>query len=238
MEPEILVVDEVLAVGDAQFQKKCLGKMGDVAKGGRTVLFVSHNIAAVSSLCRSSILLVNGECHMKDDTEIVIQQYLRHSQHNKMGGYVDLENHPNRSGKGVPCLRGLSVSGSPDGPLVCGRPALIRIRITPELIAGRPEVGFTVQNIYGQRIFSFTTYWHTKTPNGFDKTGEISCYINRLNLMPGMYSLNVAAGPSDNPLQDNILEACQFEVAPADYYGSGRVPSINHGIIFLDAEWI
>jgi len=76
LEPEILLVDEVLAVGDAAFQKKCLGKMGDVAKGGRTVLFVSHNLGSIVNLCPRAILLVNGEKWSDDTSKRVISEYI------------------------------------------------------------------------------------------------------------------------------------------------------------------
>ncbi|HWQ45659.1 MAG TPA: ABC transporter ATP-binding protein, partial [Longilinea sp.] len=76
LEPEILLVDEVLAVGDFEFQKKCLGKMSDVAKAGRTVLFVSHNMSAVSSLCNLGILLLNGQILAKGDIDSIISSYL------------------------------------------------------------------------------------------------------------------------------------------------------------------
>ena len=79
LEPEILVVDEVLAVGDAAFQKKCLGKMGDVAKEGRTVLFVSHNIVAVRNLCGRTIWLNDGQIHEVGETTAVTERYLRKS---------------------------------------------------------------------------------------------------------------------------------------------------------------
>ncbi len=80
LEPEILIIDEVLAVGDAQFQKKCLGKMEEVSKNqGRTILFVSHNLAALSSLCPSSILLENGKIFQNGPTEKIITTYLRRS---------------------------------------------------------------------------------------------------------------------------------------------------------------
>ena len=79
LEPEILIVDEVLAVGDAEFQKKCLGKMGEVAKGGRTVLFVSHNITAVRNLCGQTLLLDQGEMQEFGDTYAVTEAYLRKS---------------------------------------------------------------------------------------------------------------------------------------------------------------
>jgi len=86
LEPEILVIDEVLAVGDAQFQKKCLGKMGEVARGGRTVLFVSHNMVAVRNLCAKAIWLDRGHVVQKGDADFVVSQYLSqagpaHSQH-------------------------------------------------------------------------------------------------------------------------------------------------------------
>lgn len=80
LEPEILVVDEVLAVGDAQFQKKCLGKMQEVARGGRTVLFVSHNMAAVTSLCSRAILLERGVLALDDSPERVINGYMQESK--------------------------------------------------------------------------------------------------------------------------------------------------------------
>jgi lipopolysaccharide transport system ATP-binding protein len=77
LEPEILVVDEVLAVGDAEFQRKCLGKIGEVASGGRTVLFVSHNMAAIQTLCQSAILLAQGELLLHASVDDVIREYMR-----------------------------------------------------------------------------------------------------------------------------------------------------------------
>ena len=93
MEPDILLVDEVLAVGDAEFQKKCLGKMEEVTrKSGRTILFVSHNMGAVQRLCKRSILLESGEIAMIDDTEKVIDYYLNKN----VGNRVSLSNMKNR----------------------------------------------------------------------------------------------------------------------------------------------
>jgi lipopolysaccharide transport system ATP-binding protein len=80
LEPEILIVDEVLAVGDAEFQAKCLGKMQNVAKGGRTVIFVSHNMAAVRALCGSALLMEQGRLSMRGSADDCIQKYLSHRQ--------------------------------------------------------------------------------------------------------------------------------------------------------------
>ena len=89
LDPEILIVDEVLAVGDAEFQKKCLGKMGDVAGEGRTVLFVSHNMAAIQTLCGRSILLTGGKIEIDGDSGFVTNQYLRPNQTNRDQSLLD-----------------------------------------------------------------------------------------------------------------------------------------------------
>lgn len=107
LESEILIVDEVLAVGDAEFQKKCLGKMGDVSKGeGRTVLFVSHNMAAVKSLCNSGILLSNGNIKMKGNTELVISEYQKDNKNNDI---YDCNNSEEKIGNDYIEIKHLSV---------------------------------------------------------------------------------------------------------------------------------
>lgn len=100
LEPEILIIDEVLAVGDASFQKKCLGKMGDVSKEGRTVLFVSHNMAAVQNLCSECIWIKEGTIHLKSGPSEVIYNYLSNFGIKDFSGEMDLRNWPNRRGNG------------------------------------------------------------------------------------------------------------------------------------------
>src|SRR5260221_4353623 len=102
LEPKILVVDEVLAVGDAEFQKKCLGKMRDVAGHGRTVLFVSHNMAAVRALCKKSLLLASGRLSMAGETGAVILKYVDQQNPN-----MDFSRAPLRSRK--PHIIGASI---------------------------------------------------------------------------------------------------------------------------------
>lgn len=93
LNPEILVVDEVLAVGDVQFQKKCLGKMNDISKQGRTVIFVSHNMAAVSQLCKTSLLLSNGQLMQLGATDEVLQTYLLSGHSNSPEVVIDSSKH-------------------------------------------------------------------------------------------------------------------------------------------------
>ncbi len=102
LDPEILIVDEVLAVGDAEFQKKCLGKMGDVAKGGRTVLFVSHNMVSIQNLCTDCIYIDGGRINVNGQTEEVIRKYLLDISHHDQqkseskSGIANLANHVNQ----------------------------------------------------------------------------------------------------------------------------------------------
>lgn len=98
LEPEILIVDEVLAVGDAQFQKKCLGKMQDVGKEGRTVLFVSHNMAAIRDICNTGLLITNGQLEESGSISSVVHAYVNGISFEE--GFRDLSKIKMRAGNG------------------------------------------------------------------------------------------------------------------------------------------
>jgi lipopolysaccharide transport system ATP-binding protein len=234
LEPEILVVDEVLAVGDAQFQKKCLGKMGDVAKGGRTVLFVSHNMAAVSHLCSSCVILKNGKLIAEGESNHIVEIYLSDNNDNNP---MDLTSHENRISNGAQALQWITIKGHNQQPLVTGQPAIVTIGFDRQKISSAPEVGFTIETLLGRRVFSFATYWVKRTPEMNFTNGVASCLIPKIPLTPGIYTINIAVGPINNPLQDSIYNTCQFEVLSADYYGTGKIPSSNHGVVLVDASW-
>lgn len=235
LEPEILVVDEVLAVGDAEFQKKCLGKMSEVAKGGRTVLLVSHNMAAVSNLCSSCVLLEKGRLLAKGESFHTIEMYLSSNSRN---GFMDLTYHRNRTSIDNSILKWISIKGQNDRPLICGQPAIISIGFDRHSISSSPEVAVTVETLFGQRVFSFATYWTERTQVMDFPNGVATCLIHKLPLAPGTYTINVAVGTANNLFQDHIANACQFEVESTDYYGSGKMPSSTHGVVLVDASWI
>jgi lipopolysaccharide transport system ATP-binding protein len=113
LEPEILVVDEVLAVGDAEFQKKCLGKMDDVAKGGRTVLFVSHNMAAINRLCSYAILMNAGKILAQGSTAEVTEKYLTGLDEEGGARVWNLENAPGTEDLKLISVRVLGENGNP-----------------------------------------------------------------------------------------------------------------------------
>ena len=127
LEPEILLVDEVLAVGDVAFQKKCLGRMGEVAREGRTVLFVSHNMAIIQSLCSRVIVLDKGRIIADDSTDVAIAAYLK-----TLGraNSSDLLGRSDRSGRGAILVKSVDVSGGHAGVIRSGEPLHVVVETT------------------------------------------------------------------------------------------------------------
>ena len=138
LEPEILIVDEVLAVGDAEFQKKCLGKMQDVAKGGRTVLFVSHNIPAVRTLCTTGIVLDSGRVLCAGSSNTAIETYLQgfgSTLHQSSLAWSETTGYPGNDRIRVRSVRIYSNASSPESVLQVGKPTFIDCEfwnLTPE----------------------------------------------------------------------------------------------------------
>lgn len=153
LEPEILIVDEVLAVGDATFQKKCLGKMSDVAQGGRTVLFVSHNMGAVNRLCPKSILLDSGRVAMIDTTQNVINEYMAYGE--KRCGTFEQANDKTKE----MTLRKITLNpGSDEGfvDVPYDKPIVIRIEYEVNESITNCLVWFAIQTIEGNYVFLST----------------------------------------------------------------------------------
>ena len=143
LEPEILIVDEVLAVGDAAFQKKCLGKMQDVSKGGRTVLFVSHNMAAVKGLCTRALLMQGGRLMMDDKIDGVIAEYLRAG--NSVGKVSWAEKPPQADGLKLldACVR--NSKGVAESRLACDEPFEIALRFETQRPLRDVRAGFIIK---------------------------------------------------------------------------------------------
>lgn len=227
LEPEILVVDEVLAVGDAEFQKKCLGKMGDVAHEGRTVLFVSHNMAAIESLCKKSMILSSGKITEAGLTSEIVSLYLR--QH---------DSSPLMRDGVVTKIFTQNFDGINTSTFRIGESIRIIIQLTiGNRIITNPVIGIGVNSSLGQRLFTVGTYFlDTPLPDLYGNV-EIICDLPSPVLSPGVYLLKLAIG--DNPFS-NFFEAeniYQFEVASSDYFGNGRLPQPQQGILVSKSSW-
>jgi len=218
LESEILLVDEVLAVGDAEFQKKCLGKMGDVATNeGRTVLFVSHNMGAVQSLCMRVIWLNGGGLFFDAATAETIFHYMQ-----RKGELVenDLSNRQDRAGSGKSKVVNISIQNfeNPPSPLLTvGKPVRFIIRVSNNMSG--LSCAFTIYDHLGQPITAFDSI--NPAPNDCPNhiiNNEFICDIDELAIAPGFYTMNVALR-SQGELQDHVESAVRFSIEEGFFNG-------------------
>ncbi len=229
LEPEILVVDEVLAVGDAAFQRKCLGKMSAVATEGRTVLFVSHNMAAVQNLCRSAHLLVGGRLVASGDPNDVIARYLQSSRDIEDQSLSERED---RQGSGKLRFAGFAVSGSAasNGTVIGGSAAsfVITYRGTPPL--NHVHIDMSISSQFGEGVLYLSNELIGKSIDGLGPIGRFEFSFAKLPLLPGTYNINLHCTVS-GVLADWLLDAARIHVIAGDYFGTGRVPPKGYGSI-------
>jgi len=234
LEPEILVIDEVLAVGDAAFQKKCLGKIGEVARGGRTVLFVSHNMGAVRQLCSSVMWLDLGKVKAHGGSPDMVDLYLRTTldQH---GSSMELSALPRAGGLGER-LRILSVEFNNGTPVLHGESLSVTIRY--KTMAGVNDVGFGFgfSSLEGIRVMSVDSDLvepQRDLENGF--TGLVEAIIPELQLQPGKYSFDIGARSGNNNGLDYLKGCTQIEILPGP-----ATPSLiirDDGGMRIPANW-
>ncbi len=235
LEPEILVVDEVLAVGDAAFQRKCLGKMSDVARSGRTVLFVSHNMAAVRNLCTRAVRLNQGVLVQEGPVDDVVKGYLDSSAEIME---VPLDAREDREGSGRVRLVSLRcrTDGHESAQLVCGEAGDLDLhyRAASPLRDVQVSVGFASQTGEGALILDSELAGSAIAEAPAE--GVLRCHLDRVPLLPGRYSLNLYVTVAGQ-IADWVRDAVQLEVADGDFYGSGRLPPPGYGSVAVDHAW-
>jgi len=238
LEPEILIVDEVLAVGDAEFQKKCLGKMGDVAKSGRTVLFVSHNINAVASLCRTAILLQEGRMVSHSaDVHMVLNMYLSPtvSAHT-----VDLSHHPNRATSGPTVFQEITIEGREGELSQCVLPdddVTIHFKVAPPHPIRNPRVSIGVTNYRGERVFAVGTHIGGTLIPALDGPATIHARFTVPRLVPGKYNLDIGFYDSEGSPLDAIYGGAVLEVLKSDYIKMLYDNAPDFGQLMVRSEW-
>lgn len=242
LEPEILVVDEVLAVGDAEFQKKAIGKMQDVSKGGgRTVLFVSHNMASVQSLCSRAILLKNGQIKFDSFTETVISEYINDNVsklENKLSDRLDRKGNLAFKINEVKFLNANTKQKL--DILLSGTPVLIEFnyKIHKKNIEFRNvHIAIAFDYISGKSAFVCNNKYTGELIQINQHTGKFYCKIEKwpLNLGEYIYRIHCEA---NNELIDRVENAGKIIVHSGDYYGSGvEVPKHLNGVL-INYTWI
>ncbi len=238
LNPEILLVDEVLAVGDAEFQARCLGKMGDVAANqGRTVLFVSHNMAAVEHLCGRVLVLDHGRVTYDGTAEDAVAEYMAAAAadgtHEGPGVY-------NVSGTHV--TRVTTTDGRvPTDQFLTGQTVTIVIDMKDFNQVRLPKLGVSVVTATDQLVFVA----HTRMrPLSFeqrhrDGVEQIELHIPDLPLVPGHYWVNVSVfDAADGSERDHIGRAAELRVVGgSNVYGTGYQPRPADGLVYVEHEW-
>ncbi|MGH6957444.1 MAG: ABC transporter ATP-binding protein [Caulobacteraceae bacterium] len=224
LEPEILVVDEVLAVGDAEFQKKCLGRMNAVAESGRTVLFVSHNMGAVSSLCDRALLLEGGRVTAEGDADEVIRQYVE-----RAASVVDEARFAERAGAAITAVR-------IDRREAIRRNLAVEIEYSSDLAIAKPIGGIVLRSLSGQAVWGTNGIIHPMSGAcGHGASGKLVCRSESLPLLPGDYTISVWLSDWNHVL-DHQPDCLSFELG-VETEAVTRPPAQVTGHLDWRGEW-
>jgi len=234
LESEILIVDEVLAVGDAEFQKKCLGKMNSVSKGeGRTILFVSHNLNAISVLCNSGILLGNGLINALGDIDFVLDKY------QSIGKLIrDKFNSNNRTGDGeIRIIDVLLISGHDTGVITSGSKldVVLKYEATQIDLEANYEFALGVSDFMERPMFMMTNAYKKQNIRLQNRIGSVIISIPKLPLHLGNYTMNLAVRKDGNE-KDFLEEAVSFSVELSDFFESQNAYHVGYAGFYTDFE--
>ena len=237
LETEILLADEVLSVGDVEFQKKCLGKMGDIAKQGRTVLFVSHNMGTVLTLCPRAILLRFGQLIHDGPSESTIKDYLSNLSATSADAFGD---NPERAGNGAVQLvsaRVFNEVGQASSHLIAGRSAAFEFRYK-NFSSERRGINFmfTIFNNLGIAVSTFDLSHSRKLVDASGQGGVITCHIPDLPLPIGEYRAG-ALLTVNSEVADWIPNILVFQVDNSNFFSSGRNPPVQLSTCLIRHEW-
>lgn len=237
LEPEILIVDEVLAVGDSEFQKKCVEKMRAVSRTGRTILLVSHNLALVESLCSRALTLRRGEGVGVGPAAEQVAKYMAESRADAEAA-IDLRAHPQRQAGATPMLTGLTLLADGQESTIARMDGSFGFELTYEL-PRKPRdlrVGVILENAHGVKLTVATpTYECPHLLDDPPAVGRVRAEIPAHNLVAGTYYLNVYMQAEG--LGDGIEPAGALDIAPADVFGSGSIPEAGVAATYLRCQW-
>ena len=238
LEPEILMIDEVLAVGDIEFQKKCLGKMDSVAKEGRTVLFVSHNMGAIKSLCTRAIVIDNGRLEFDDIPYKSINHYVEKSKQSEKLALIDRRDRMGNQKLKFTSICLINSNEEITDTVLSGDKLIIeaKYKLYTEEIKN-VYIQINIIDPFGQVLFSCSTDIKNQNRSSINKNGAFRCIVPRLPLSENKYTLFISCKEDRYTHLDRIENAMSFNVLKGDFYNTGRINFKNTGHFLVDYNW-
>ncbi len=238
LDPEVMLVDEVLAVGDVAFQRKCLGKMGEVAQSGRTVILVSHQMEAILSLCPRTIWLDNGAIRDEGPSEEIVRKYL--AAMHEVRTQTDIADRTDRKGSRAALFTDFRLqdeSGQVIGAVPTGDTVdFVLSYVAPDGPINDVSVWFWLRDPFtGRRLITCWSYLTGQDFMALPEKGELICRVPNFPLSPGQYSVDLSIRVERNTA-DKLLNAAKIDVVPGDFFGTGRkLESV--GDFVLEHDW-
>lgn len=224
LEAEILIIDEVLAVGDAEFQRKCLGKMNEVAKSGRTVIFVSHNLGAVRALCKSCCLLQQGQLLLTGTPDTVIQTYYLNNMEEKATFQRSISKYENTRLTLRPTELTTVVDAEPNGFMQVGQDLAFDVAFEADAPTTEIYISIMISSTsFGDFILSSTYFLPTFTFKQPTRKGKIRVNFGKLPLIAGQYIAAFWVGAEVQNVE-HIPDALVFEVQEKNVWGTINNP--------------
>jgi len=236
LETEILIIDEVLAVGDVEFQRKCLSKIGDLMRCGRTVMFVSHNMATVQNLCKNALFLSTGRVVSSGECASVLADYMTTTR-NVSDSATNLASY-REPGKlnVIRKIVTLDDEGYPTGHFLSGSALNVEIEYDSPVPLRSPSATMIFEAMTGERLFSIQTLAQHGYIHELPQCGTLRCRVPVLPLLDGIYYMTFLFGSQANQL-DYLERAISITVDAADFFKTGNLPPARQGRFLVEAQW-
>jgi lipopolysaccharide transport system ATP-binding protein len=233
---EILILDEVLAVGDQEFQSRCVGKMREVATQGRAVIVVSHNMVAISNLCSRAVLLRAGSVAFTGDVDGAVEHYLAREATELVG---DVRDRRDRTGTGDVRIASLAFRNRHHSlvrSVRVGESFKVLIEYEARQSLESVVISVQIEGADGSPLATLHSEFRDQRFSIPAGRGVLECQVGGLPLKPDTYAVSVAIG-SRLGIHDAIDRATSLEIAPSDVFGTGRLPHRNQGPLIVDYRW-